>query len=283
MCSLVFVKGAEAAIVDCGTQPTTCYSVFNPSTIGGSNPYVWVTDAGAKPSSNYFDPASPTQIDYHFTNLLAGEHAIGSLATGVLGVYASTTSNNFDSVGVQANDIYTIEGPASIGPIPITASVIVSGAASLTLQPFSAGFVGGGSVSLELCGPGGAFACNFDYFNLGGLPFPGYIGPIYSQYTGKNYLQVVYNFTEPVATPFNVYYSLSAQVNSFGLSFIDVLDPVQLSFTLPPGYSVTSQSGFSSASATPEPGTALYLGIGLACLTAARCGRRHRSSSRAGR
>jgi len=264
---LLFAREAAASIVNCNTSPTTCNNVFNQSLIGGSNPYVYVQDAYFSDTSNsYFDPASPGQITYSFNNGAVTEQATGSLATGITGVLAEGGSSG-DLVKVVANDIFTLNGPTGGGPVNITATFYAAGTASLAAVGSNSPLVGGGNATLQLCGPGGSFACTSDDFNVGGLPFAGYSGPVYSNNSGNPYLEAQSTFSESAGSTFNVFYNLSAQVAAG--SSIDLYDPGQLSFTLPDGYSIDSEGGFQypvPPSAVPEPASFGLVGAVVAVL-----------------
>lgn len=269
---LLFARVAAAAIVNCNSSPSSC-TVFNPSTIGGANPYVYVQDAYFSDTFNtYFDPANPAAINFTFNNGAVNEQAIGTLSTGVTGVYASGSSSG-DTVSVSANDIFTLNGPTGGGPVDITVEFQASGTASLAPVASNSPLVGGGNATLELCGPSGSFACRSDQFNLGGLPFAGYSGPVYSTNTLQSGLQATYTFSESAGSTFNVFYELSAQVASG--SDIDLFDPGQLSFILPDGYSIDSVSGFqypipAAGTGVPEPTSLGFLVVTSAVLIAAK-------------
>lgn len=264
MC-LAFSRVASASIVDCNTDPSQC-TTFNTSVAGGANPYVYIQDAYFADTSNtYFDPANPTQITYNFNNGAVMEQATGSLATGITGVFAEGITSG-DTVSVAANDIFTLVGPAG-GPVDITATFTAAGTATLAPVASNSPLVGGGNAQVELCGPGGSFACGGDSFNLGGIPFAGYSGPVFSENTGQPSLTRQWTFSESAGDTFNIYYDLSAQVAAG--STIDLYDPGQLSFILPDGYSIESASGFESpvsTSATPEPRSLGLLALVLTVL-----------------
>jgi hypothetical protein len=270
MLGLFCARQAAGEIVNCNNSPSSC-TTFNASVIGGPNPYVYIQDAYFNDTSDtYFDPASPTQINYNFNNGAVVEKATGSLATGITGVYAEGDSTG-DTVKIFANDIFTLNGPSGGGPVDITAIFHAAGTASLAPVASNAPLVGGGNATLQLCGPGGSFACVADQFNLGGIPFAGYSGPVFSEYTSEPYLQAESTFSESAGSTFNVYYSLIASVSAGG--DIDLYDPGQLSFDLPAGYSISSVSGFQfpapTTSTVPEPGS---LGL-LACVMGVLFGR----------
>jgi hypothetical protein len=262
---LLFTRAASAEIVNCNTSPSSC-TVFNQSLTGGAYPYVYVHDAYFSDTSNtYFDPSNPGDITYIFGNGAVSEKAKGSLATGSIGVLAQGFTSG-DLVNVSANDIFTLHGPASGGPVNITVEIHAAGTASLPPVGSSSPLVGGGDASVEVCGPGGSFACVFDNFNVGGLPFAGYSGPVFSENTHKSYLDARWTFSESAGSTFGVFYELHAGVAAGGT--IDLYDPGQLSFTLPEGYSIDSVSGFQSPaplSGVPEPSSlglmALMIGL----------------------
>jgi hypothetical protein len=138
---LVCAREAAAEVVNCNTSPSSC-TAFNPSLIGGSNPYVYIQDAYFSDTSNtYFDPANPAQISYNFNNGAVSEKATGSLATGITGVYAQGFTGG-DLVNVVANDIFTLNGPSGGGPVNITAVMHAAGTASLA--PRRVKFASGG-------------------------------------------------------------------------------------------------------------------------------------------
>ncbi len=256
-------RPAAADPVSCNDPANTgaCNAIANFSVSGGANPYVYVQDQSSGMALNhYIDLSNPAQISYSCpSSSCAGisESASGSLATGVLKASGEAVNvyDDFDSVGISANDIFDLHGPA--GSVSITATFEVTGTANLAaVGPGGSILIDGGDASIVLCGPGGSFACGGDTFQATGVsPFPGGTETITSEYTGKPYLLVSYTWTQATNVPFGVYYSMN--LDAYSGSSIDLTDPGTLSFNLPAGYSLTSEGGYSQGvvTATPEPRT----------------------------
>lgn len=261
-----FSAPASASVVNCNVFPSLCSPIANFSVAGGPHPYVYVSDNNA----NYLDVANPTQIAFNYNDASIAETAIGSLATGILkskgtalSVYAS-----YDQLGIAANDIFELSGPA--GTVSLTARFRTKGIADLVAVPKGGSIlIDGGTVNIELCGPGGSFACGGDTFDVTSPnPFGGYLGPIYSDANpSQKYLEHDYTFTQAVGTPFNIFYAMT--LVAYSGSTIDLTDPGSLDFVLPAGYSIHSVSGFPATSA-PEPITVALFGMGLAGAVAVR-------------
>lgn len=252
-------RRAGADVVNCNdpAYSSACAGIVNFSVAGGANPYVYVSN----PQGNYLDLTNPAQISFSQT---AGnpEQAAGSLASGILTAtdQAISVYDDYDSLGINANDIFTLSGAA--GLVSITAQFKVSGTAYLqAVGPGESILIDGGDAHIVLCGPGGSFACGGDAFqDTGGPPFAGGTFAVTSEYTGQPYLEVDYTWMQQVGTPFGVYYGMSMDVYSG--SEIDLTDPGTLSFNLPAGYTISSEGGFTGgapAGAVPEPGSIFLL------------------------
>jgi hypothetical protein len=257
--SLCVARPGRADIVTCNDFPSVCSQIVNFSVTGGSRPYVVVEGS----QGNFLDPSNPSQIAYSFGNSAASEVGVRTLATGILTATDTTASTygDYDSVSIAANDIFTLSGPAG-SSVSITADFTVAGTANLSaVAPYGSSLISGGGASIELCGPGGSFACGGDQFNdtfyTGlGASFPGYSGPLVSgNFSGdvsgtQDYLEHSFTWTQQVGTPFDVYYAMTAY--TYG-GTVDLTDPGTLSFDLPSGYSLQSLGGFSSPSPSAVP------------------------------
>jgi hypothetical protein len=228
---------------------------------GGTTPYIEVVGR----LGSYIDVDNPSQISWVYADTAVSEVASGSLQTGQLHStdWAKEVYYDADSLTINARDSFTLSGAP--GVVSITARFRVDGNAILPAVDSSI-LTDGGQANLILCGPGGSYACGGDTFNLSyGPPFPGYSGPIYSQYnTAQHYLERTWTWDQQVGVPFNVFYSMQIQVYSG--STIDLSHTGTLDFILPGDYEVTSAGGYSSlvASGVPEPGTWVLMALGLA-------------------
>lgn len=268
---LCFPHPAAAGPVNCGdpTYTAACAAIVNFSVAGGPNPYVYAQDANpSNDGTHYLDLSNPDQINYSCpSSACAGvsELASGSLSTGILQISGEAVSvyDDFDSVGIGANDIFTLGGPS--GSVGITATFTVTGTAYLAAVGAGQSIlIDGGDASIELCGPGGSFACGGDTFQAtGSAPYFGGTEPVTSEYSGEPYLLVTETWMQQTGVPFDIFYSMT--LGAYSGSAIDLTDPGTLSFTLPSGYSLTSEGGFSQglSSSVPEPGTFVLLLAGL--------------------
>lgn len=274
--AFLFVCGglAHGAVVNCSdpTFSSACAAIVNFSVTGGSQPYVYVTD----PNAHYLDLSNPTQVNFSCpSSSCAGvsEQAAGSLSTGILQAsgQAVTVYDDFDTVGVSANDIFTINGPANTS-VAITASFKVAGTAMLqSVGPGGSVLIDGADSSVYICGPSGT-GCDGDSFHKMGLaPFTGGNVTVTSDNTGNPYLLVNLTWDQQTNTAFDLAYGMT--LDAYSGSSVDLFDPGTLSFTLPTGDSITSLGGFSQGvpmSPTPEPGSIGLAGVALAVTGLAR-------------
>jgi hypothetical protein len=286
-----FSPQAWAALVQC-TGAGECDAILFPP--GGHPSYVQVLSnlpGNFNAGANYIDTANPGALTYSLTNAsdpggfpYPGSHkeAVGSLASGTLKLFNQVGAQNYffsgDSIGLRAQDVFTLSGGS--GVVHITVSMIATGNVALAAVndwPFQQG----GVVSLILCGPGGSFACGGDQFHMttdgDAVPedFVGYSGPIYSTNPGgaTDHLQRDYSFDQEIGVPFDIFYALDSTV--YNGSLADISHTATLSFTLPDGVTISSVGGFGAQpnqdpGEVPEPAPLALLGLGLLARAAGR-------------
>jgi hypothetical protein len=257
-------------IENCGvTNSALCNAVQSHTQPG-------ITVYGSLPANTTWidDTFNGTQINFSDGNSGLAEQAYASLATGTLRLSAqSYGSTSYDALYITAGDFFTIAGPP--GTVSLSAQLLANGTADLP-SVGSSGLNPSVNLTAWVQPPGGSYIYAADFFQISysvfNLPNPSYSGPIYSVYSGQNFLDASsQTWTETVGVPFYFSYGLQAQVTDGG--DMNVLHTGTLSFNLPAGYTIQSQGGFSSAPASvPEPSSAVLALTVVACF--AWCRRR---------